>query len=100
MLPYVIAYFLFATFYFPRPSNMQDPVVPLGLIFPLHLVAMFGMFYALIFCAKSLVMAERQQRVSFGDYVLPLFLIWFYPVGVWFIQPRLNSIGRKFNSAT
>jgi hypothetical protein len=92
MLPYVVAYFLFATFFFPRPSNMQEPVVPIWLIFPLHLVATFGLFYALIFCAKNLVMAERQKRVSFGNYVLTLFLVWFYPIGVWFIQPRLNSI--------
>jgi len=95
MLPYVVAYFLFATFFFPRPSNLQDQVVPVGLIFPLHLVATFGMFYALIFCAKNLVMAERQEPVSFRNYVLPLFLIWFYPIGVWFIQPRVNVIDRR-----
>jgi len=95
MLPYVVAYFLFATFIFSRPSNLQDPVVPIGLIFPFHLVAMFGMFYALVFCAKNLVMAERQQRVSFTNYVLPLFLIWFYPIGVWLIQPRVNVIHRS-----
>lgn len=92
MLPYVIAYFLLATFHFPRPSTMQDPTVPIGLIIPLHLVATFGMFYALIFCAKNLVMAERQKRVSFSGYILSFFLLWFYPIGVWFIQPRLNAI--------
>jgi len=62
------------------------------LIFLFHLFAMFCMFYALYFIAKNLVMAERKENVGFYEFAGPFFLIWMYPIGVWFIQPRVNEM--------
>ena len=61
-------------------------------IFPFHLFAMFCLFYALYFVAKNFVMAERQKTVEFYDCAGPFFLLWLYPIGVWFIQPRINRM--------
>ena len=63
-----------------------------GFIIPMHLLAMFAIFYALAFTAKQLVTLERQQKVSFFEYSGPFFLLWFFPIGVWFIQPRVNQL--------
>jgi len=63
-----------------------------AIIFPFHLLAMFCMFYLLYFASKSLVLAETGKPASFSDYAGPFFLIWFYPIGVWFIQPRVNRL--------
>jgi hypothetical protein len=69
---------------------------PLPLLFavviPLHLVAMFCMLYNLYFVSKSLVLAETGKSASFYDYAGPFFLVWFFPVGVWFVQPRINCL--------
>lgn len=62
------------------------------IIFPLHLLAMSCMFYLLYFVSKSLVLAETSSAASFYDYAGPFFLIWFFPLGVWFIQPRINGL--------
>jgi hypothetical protein len=69
----------------------------LGLILPLHLFAMVCMFYLLYFVAKSLVLAETSKPASFSDYAGPFFLLWFFPVGIWIVQPRVNRLysGRK-----
>lgn len=63
-----------------------------ALIVPFHLFAMACIFYALYFIAKNFVMAERKQTVGFYDFAEPFFLIWMYPIGVWFIQPRVNRM--------
>jgi uncharacterized RDD family membrane protein YckC len=64
----------------------------LAIILPLHFVAMFCMFYNLYFVSKTLVLAETRKQASFYEYAGPLFLIWFFPVGVWFVQPRINRL--------
>ena len=63
-----------------------------GFIVPFHLLAMVGIFYALLFAAKSLVTLERNQAPTFFDYSGPFFLLWFFPIGVWFVQPRVNKL--------
>ncbi len=64
----------------------------LAIILPLHFFAIFCIFYGLYFVSKSLVMAETSRSVSFYDYAGPFFLIWFFPLGVWFTQPRINRL--------
>ncbi|MGH9795805.1 MAG: hypothetical protein ACRD5G_13620 [Candidatus Acidiferrales bacterium] len=63
-----------------------------ALILPFHLFAMFCMFYNLYFVSKSLVQAETERHASFCDFAGPFFLLWFFPLGVWFIQPRVNRL--------
>ncbi len=70
---------------------IPSPALPV-LIIPFGLFGMFCMFYALLFVSKNLAMAERKQEVGFYEFAGPFFLIWFYPIGVWFIQPRVNRI--------
>lgn len=72
-------------------SLSVNPVM-FAAIFPFHLLAMSCMFYLLYFVSKSLVMVETNRAVSFYDYAGPFFLLWFFPIGVWFIQPRINRL--------
>jgi hypothetical protein len=69
----------------PNPSMI-------AVILPLHFFAMFCLFYDLYFVSKNLVMVETGKRVTFYDYAGPFFLIWFFPIGIWFIQPRINRL--------
>ena len=63
-----------------------------GIIVPLHLFSMFCIFYCLHFIAKALKATEWQRPVTFSDFAGEFFLIWFYPIGVWIIQPRINKL--------
>jgi len=64
----------------------------IAVIFPLHFFAMFCLFFDLYFVSKSLALIQTGKPVSFPDYAGSFFLLWFFPVGVWFIQPRINRL--------
>lgn len=61
-------------------------------IFPVHLFAVFCVFFNLNFVSKSLALAENGRAVSFHDYAGPFFLLWFFPLGIWLVQPRVNHL--------
>ena len=89
---YATGYIALAQFIFPKPGATPSEGLSIGLIIPLHVLAMFGIFYVLAFAARNIIMAERQSPVTFFDYSGPLFLMWFFPIGVWFVQPRVNRL--------
>ena len=64
----------------------------IALIIPLHLFAMFCIFYAMYFVAKTIKTVELQREVQFSDFVGEFFLIWFYAIGIWILQPKINKM--------
>lgn len=52
----------------------------------------FCTFYQYWFIAKTIRTVELQRDVTFGEFVGEFFLVWFYPIGVWILQPRVNQL--------
>lgn len=73
----------------PNPALIAGAMV---FIVPLHLFSMFCIFHSLYFAAKVIKTAELQRNTSFSDFAGEFFLIWFFPIGIWMIQPKVNSI--------
>jgi hypothetical protein len=73
-------------------SALQPSWALVALIIPLHFFSIFCIFYSLYFIAKSLKVAEGQRAVVFNDFAGEFFLIWFFPIGVWILQPRINRL--------
>lgn len=90
----MIYIFLFLCFIVNGAFSEKGEPVPnyLAFIIPIHLFMMFCMLYLLYFISKSLKAVELQKSVTFNDYRGEFFLIWLYPIGIWFIQPRVNEI--------
>ena len=88
---YVLTYCALAVYFFPHYFSSRQGLP--GPIVVMHLLATAANFYILGFTAKSLVLAQKQSAVSFFDYAGAFFLMWFFPVGVWFVQPRVNKLG-------
>jgi len=42
--------------------------------------------------ARTIKTAELQRATRFDDFKGKFFLIMFFPIGIWFIQPRINKI--------
>ncbi|NEU06903.1 hypothetical protein GZH53_01145 [Flavihumibacter sp. R14] len=63
-----------------------------AIIIPLHLFSMYCIFWCMAFVAKSIKAVELQKRVSFGEYAGEFFLIWFFPLGIFILQPRINKM--------
>ncbi len=64
----------------------------LTLIVPMHLFSMFCIFYLNYFVSKTIKTTELNRTVTFSDFIGEFFMIWFFPIGIWFIQPRINKI--------
>ena len=62
----------------------------------LKALAMFYVFFAFIhflsFPAKTIKTIELGREAVLGEYIGDFFLVLFLPIGIWFIQPRLNKI--------
>jgi hypothetical protein len=94
-----LSIFLAAVLRKVQTGTPLSPMLVLALV-PLHLFSMFCIFYCLYFNAKALKSVEWGGPVSFNDFAGEFFLIWFFPIGVWFIQPRLNRLfGEPIGSA-
>ena len=67
----------------------------IAIIVPLHLFSIFCTFYSLYFVAKTFKTVELQREVKFSDFAGEFFMIWFYPIGIWIIQPKINKMIEK-----
>jgi hypothetical protein len=90
----LLLYLLVAIPIFQREVALPNALVGLSaaLFLPLHFVAIFAVLYIFYFVSKSLVLAEAGGPVRFSAYVGPLLLFWFFPLGVWLLQPRINRL--------
>jgi hypothetical protein len=81
-------------------TNETEPSIGLiggliAIIVPLHLFSIFCTFYSLYFVAKTFKTVELQREVKFSDFAGEFFMIWFYPIGIWIIQPKINKMIEK-----
>lgn len=76
-------------------SNLND--IPYkGIIVPVHLITMYCMFYCIYILAKTIAEVEKQRPCKFSDYIALFFMIWYLPIGILFIQPRVNKISQDY----
>ena len=94
----IIYTMLYVFFLVPVFPSSTDPVIAV-LMLPLHPFAMFSLLYSLYFVSKTLVQAETGKPASFRDYAAPFFLLWLFPVGVWFTQPRINRLYEQHSAS-
>lgn len=55
----------------------------------------FCTFYQYWFIAKTIKSAELQREARFGEFVGEFFLLWFYVIGVWILQPMVNKLVKE-----
>lgn len=51
-----------------------------------------SIFYPFLFVSQSLVFAEEKKRVKVNRYIGTFILFWLFPIGVWFLQPRIKAV--------
>ena len=92
----IFAFFMGAAFEGFFDQGYEPHIAYMGgimmIIFPIHLFSMFCIFYSLYFVSKTLKTVELQRETSFSEFVGEFFMIWFYPVGIWIVQPRINKL--------
>ncbi len=48
--------------------------------------------YCIYFMARLVVMVEKERNVTINDYILTAISAYFWIIGIWFLQPRINQI--------
>jgi hypothetical protein len=74
------------------PQEIPGFVAFIPFFFIVHFFAMACIFYNLYFISKSLKAVELNREPALNEYIPDFILMWFFIVGVWFIQPRINKI--------
>lgn len=94
IIPFV--YILTITLLLQYTYKLEDyPVLIPAVIFPVHIFIMFSLFFCFWFVSKCLNLVEMKKAITFKHYIGDFFLIWFFPLGIWIIQPRINNIFAK-----
>jgi len=88
-----VVYMIFFLGFFTTSFNLGGPNPAIfTIIVPLHLFSMFCIFYCLYFVAKTFKTVELKRKVTFSDFAGEFFMIWFFPIGIWIIQPKINKM--------
>ena len=57
----------------------------------ISLFVVFCTFYQFWFIAKTIKSAQLKREAVFSEFVGEFFLVWFYPIGVWILQPMVKD---------
>ena len=88
-----VFYIIFFLGFFMTSFHLGGPnPVILAIIVPLHLFSMFCIFYSMYFVAKIFKTVELQRNVTFSDFAGEFLMIWFLPIGIWILQPKINKM--------
>jgi len=91
---YLIIIFLTVGGYNITDENYQDYGWKVWIYLPMHLYCFFSFFYAIRFTSKAIASIENNKNVDiayYGTYMAGLF---FFPIEIWWIQPKINKILR------
>lgn len=62
------------------------------IILPCHFFAIFCFFYVIYHLAGSIKCVELRKEISWEEKIPEFIMFWFLPIGIWFLQPRINKI--------
>jgi hypothetical protein len=79
---------------FENPPQLATGLIVVGaiLVVLLHLFSIFCILHTYYFTAKVIRSAETKMHLRTSDFIGEFFLIWFFPIGVWFLQPKVNKL--------
>jgi len=68
-------------------------------LIPFQLFIVCCSIYSLYFSVKTIRTLELQKEVKFDECIGDFFLFWFFPIGIWFLQPRINRLNEERNDS-
>lgn len=97
-VPFAMLYVSIATWAFPEAVMSEDRELMRMVVLPVHFVVTILMVYSFAFSARSLAMLDRPHSPGFWRSFRYFLGLLYYPIGVWFIQRRVNALAASSNS--
>lgn len=69
---------------------IDNIMVPEWITLSMGPLTIFGVFYTFYKVPKSLRSVELGRKASFKECIVDALLLFAFPIGVWFIQPKVN----------
>ena len=91
-LVYVLMYVFI---YLPQLQAGGPPERPPLWLLPMHMLSMVGIFYAFWYTARAFKSLLENEEADFLIFSSTFFLLFIFPLGVWIIQPSVNSLYRR-----
>lgn len=86
---------IFNMVYWDLSSGPQEDFWFFFLLALILFVTISALLYGLSFVAKAIVRAERESRISSSDFFGEFVMVLMFPIGVWILQPRINTLFDK-----
>jgi len=64
-------------------------------ILPFHFGAMFCMFLLMILTSRTIIRFEKDENFKESSGIGLFFGIWYFFIGIWYIQPKLNEYVKR-----
>ena len=74
------------------PAGLDNIFGYFAIIVPFHFFAVVCFVYGWRYAARTIKSVELRRRARVGDYLGYFFMVWFFPIGIWILQPRINAI--------
>ena len=84
----LVIYILYLTTHISK--FFPDSVIVSILLWILILTASFSFFYIVFCTAKTLKYIQLKNQLRTSDIIIEMFVIFYYPIGVWWLQRKVN----------
>lgn len=91
-LLYVVFVCIYYVFTLEMPENLR---VIFFAIIPGHIFLAYAYLYLLNFISKVISTLEFEKAVKFNEYISYFICLFFFPIGIWWINPKIKSLIEK-----
>ena len=96
-LLFMIIYMAVINLFYPggysiNQDNYKEFGLAIYIVIPFHLFFFYCLFYTIWFIAKSIASIENKKDVGFEYYIRNILLLFFLPIGIWWMHPKINRI--------
>jgi hypothetical protein len=94
-LVFVDIYTVALSIYYSLTYNTDDPKWFLLVVIIGHFLLSYNFFYILRFISKALATAELKRTVTITNYFNYIFMLLFFPVGIWWLYPKIQTVAMR-----
>jgi hypothetical protein len=95
---HAFVFFMLYNFYVRKVKSI-NPEVEMVIFLSLLVISIGCIFYGLVFIGRLIKAVELGRSPAWKEHLLESLLMLFPPIGLWFIQPKVNRIVAKVSNS-